>query len=534
MSDLDRVAARSSTAVHSTAAASVSTQAIEKLKAIGGNGLLFGGTDGLIDAFAEVFASIAASRSVESEAPVGEPQAELSSDGEPVQSVEGEAGDRGDDSDQSAASNVEAEPASVDESGGIVTEVLPDDIERLDVQEQAPIEVDPKTESESHPTIERVEIAAVEVETNEAHVEEIEAPVLVVQPTSLEDGTERRRRDHQEQPILRPVSGAETGKQRRDPSTPEDGVAHAIESDNLADNNVALEGSTTEEGDRLNPVRDRRGRDRGVDPFGPAQQTSSHPQRRSESAQPLIRTDAPADLASPPPASSAAAAAPPSNDGSSVQGQNLAAVLQRSVASNHLVARSTGHNRGALQAVDALVSPKENLKPKAEAQPADKNARSETVSRVKLIQRVSKAFQHFGPDGGVVRLRLAPAELGSVRLEMRIQQRSVEARVVAETEAAGAVLREHLPDLRQRLEAQGLQIERIEIETEGQGDFAGQPRDRGGQAWGEGSRDQQSWREGSQNRSTQPTEVSRAPAIRDTASQLSQAAVRRGGIDLRL
>lgn len=115
----------------------------------------------------------------------------------------------------------------------------------------------------------------------------------------------------------------------------------------------------------------------------------------------------------------------------------------------------------ALEGPNGLTPTKERPSGKA------KNAsNAETVSRVKLIQRVSKAFHHLGPDGGTVRLRLAPAELGSVRVEMRIQQRSVQARVVAETEAASNALREHLPELRQRLESQGLQIERLDVETE--------------------------------------------------------------------
>ncbi|OUX51385.1 MAG: hypothetical protein CBE43_03880 [Rhodopirellula sp. TMED283] len=91
---------------------------------------------------------------------------------------------------------------------------------------------------------------------------------------------------------------------------------------------------------------------------------------------------------------------------------------------------------------------------------------SDTLTRVKLIQRVSKAFQHLGPEGGVIRLRLAPAEMGSVRVEMRIQQRKVAARVIAETEAASAALREHLPDLRARLESFGMQVEQLDIETD--------------------------------------------------------------------
>lgn len=96
----------------------------------------------------------------------------------------------------------------------------------------------------------------------------------------------------------------------------------------------------------------------------------------------------------------------------------------------------------------------------------------EIVSRIKLIQRVSRAFQHLGRNGGTVRMRLAPAELGTVRIEMRVQDNQVSARVVAETDAASQALREHLPDLRLRLESQGMRVERIEVQTE-----SGEPRD---------------------------------------------------------
>ena len=102
---------------------------------------------------------------------------------------------------------------------------------------------------------------------------------------------------------------------------------------------------------------------------------------------------------------------------------------------------------------------------------ASRNA--ETLQRIKLIQRVSKAFQHFGSEGGVIRLRLAPAELGSIRLEMRIQQKKVNARVIAETESAETSLRQHLGDLRGRLEALGMQVESLEISRESSGSDSG-------------------------------------------------------------
>lgn len=101
----------------------------------------------------------------------------------------------------------------------------------------------------------------------------------------------------------------------------------------------------------------------------------------------------------------------------------------------------------------------------------------DTANRVKLIQRVSKAFQHVGADGGSIRIRLAPEELGTVRIEMQVQNKQVRARVVAETDAASQVLRENLPDLRSRLETLGVAVEQIDVETEGQestlGNFGG-------------------------------------------------------------
>ncbi len=118
-----------------------------------------------------------------------------------------------------------------------------------------------------------------------------------------------------------------------------------------------------------------------------------------------------------------------------------------------------------MQEIQATETRRTEARTEPDSQPAKKSA-ADTVSRVKLIQRVSKAFQHLGPEGGVIRLRLAPAEMGAVRVEMRIHQRKIQARVVAETEAASAALREHLPDLRARLESLGMQVEKLEIETD--------------------------------------------------------------------
>lgn len=154
---------------------------------------------------------------------------------------------------------------------------------------------------------------------------------------------------------------------------------------------------------------------------------------------------------------------------------------------------------------------------------------SSMAARVKLVQRVSRAFQHLGLDGGVIRLRLAPAELGSVRVEMQINQRKVEARVVAETEAASAALKEHLPDLRARLESYGMQVERLEVETETRDPQSGLPFDRHSQ---QRESEQQHHRRPYRQDRQESSPVALRPSIQPTATLNPKLAL--GSVDLRL
>ncbi len=86
------------------------------------------------------------------------------------------------------------------------------------------------------------------------------------------------------------------------------------------------------------------------------------------------------------------------------------------------------------------------------------------ADRVILVQRIARAFQRLGNGAGELRIRLHPQELGSVQLQMQVQGQTVNARIVAQSEMARDVLREHLPELRQRLTDGGLQVERLEVE----------------------------------------------------------------------
>ena len=192
---------------------------------------------------------------------------------------------------------------------------------------------------------------------------------------------------------------------------------------------------------------------------------------------------------------------------------------------------------GNIQTPGRPGAPAADTHAKKTTDPSKPSSANEIVNRAKLIQRVSKAFQHLGPEGGHVRLRLAPAELGTIRIEMRMNERRIQARVVAQSEAAGSALREHLPELRQRLETQGLQIERFQIEVE-TGDqetrsFLGQHHESGGQRGREGSRD---WSHSSSGDGVSPA-VSRSVSLADQAFESDGGTLPTivdGGMDVRL
>ena len=88
---------------------------------------------------------------------------------------------------------------------------------------------------------------------------------------------------------------------------------------------------------------------------------------------------------------------------------------------------------------------------------------ADKIARVRLVQRVSKAFHHLGRDGGNVRMRLAPDALGSMTLDMRVRGGAVEASVVTDHPAAAEAIRQNLSELRTRLEQGGLRVDRLEV-----------------------------------------------------------------------
>lgn len=87
------------------------------------------------------------------------------------------------------------------------------------------------------------------------------------------------------------------------------------------------------------------------------------------------------------------------------------------------------------------------------------------VDTARFLSRVAKAFLSAQQrDGNEVRLRLSPPELGSLRLQVSVQNGVMVARMETETEAARSSLVNNLPDLRERLAEQGIRVERFDID----------------------------------------------------------------------
>src|SRR5262245_33834280 len=86
------------------------------------------------------------------------------------------------------------------------------------------------------------------------------------------------------------------------------------------------------------------------------------------------------------------------------------------------------------------------------------------VDATRLLNRVARAFTAAQERDGEIRLRLSPPELGSLRLDVRVQDGVLVARLQTETDAARTAIVENLPALRDRLSEQGVRIERFDVD----------------------------------------------------------------------
>jgi len=104
------------------------------------------------------------------------------------------------------------------------------------------------------------------------------------------------------------------------------------------------------------------------------------------------------------------------------------------------------------------------------ARTEDPNARGLSIThadQARFVDRVARAVQATGDGGGTLRLRLSPPELGSLSLEVKVEQGVVTARVEADTQAARSLLLENLPLLRERLAEYGMRVDQFDVDLSG-------------------------------------------------------------------
>lgn len=524
MSDLEATNARAQTAAPITAIAS------GKLRAFAGNGNLFAETGSLVDPFAEVFARIAASTTQPIEPRDSSGDIESGQIAEDNKSIEADDGasteSEASDSDSAPEANVGPQIVVADQQV-----VVDDEISSID---ESNLAVDSESESlDKEPdqvVAEDVTIAAVDVDQSEtADSDDAKTAEVIPQSMVQTDDTNDRKRDRRETPT---VDLAEPNQRRGAnhdrAANSEQNVEIDGESDQINEQTLL---PTSEQDDAESPRVSRRRYTR-------SSEASEHaPQSVSQSNQTRATHRSDGVSSGLPTAESTVDPSGSSSDRSSAPtvSRNVEAVIAnvQNVASRVDRGNTSGGTqpgtRGSMQEIHSTETKRTEARTEPDSQPAKKSA-ADTVSRVKLIQRVSKAFQHLGPDGGVIRLRLAPAEMGAVRVEMRIHQRKVQARVVAETEAASAALREHLPDLRVRLESFGMQVERLEIETDANDQQQGSLFDADSQ------QNEQQWQRQNQprfNRQDSNAKQAVSPDVSQTASEYYVAGVS-SGVDVRL
>lgn len=109
-----------------------------------------------------------------------------------------------------------------------------------------------------------------------------------------------------------------------------------------------------------------------------------------------------------------------------------------------------------------------SLAPGTSSEPAANGAALSTFDRTRFVQRVTRAFQAAGDQGGQIRLRLSPPELGSLQLEISVKQGAMTAHIQADNSTAQQALLDSLPELRDRLARQDIRIDRFDVELTGQ------------------------------------------------------------------
>ncbi|MGB7327215.1 MAG: flagellar hook-length control protein FliK [Rubripirellula sp.] len=516
----------------------ISSAALQKLKSISGNGSVFASADGLVDAFSEVFARMAVAT------PQPTPSAmQPSSDDAAVSESEPIS-----DGENAEVENVENDSNSADAPVEVV--LASTDSESL----VEAVQTNAKLPNSDHDKSNGKDETGDDLSDSVAVAAAVGANQEAVKPNNDPSiGSETEFQSGDDQSASLGEKSARTDKSANntegvappidsvgDDTPTATGTEPAVapeptEAENLVGGTTDIESDT---GDSSR--RQRKGTRDNHHPADPSAKVNPNAQSNEQNGSNTGSIAIPESIL----AESAAANAPGVT--TETQSEKLLQTIQQTVTSaaaataapNATTASGTvpavrgggSNDASATTRVDSMTAPagaKTEAAAKSKAAGTSETSNADILTRIKLIQRVSKAFQHLGPEGGVVRLRLAPAELGTVRVEMRIQQKKVEARVVTNTEAASAALKEHLPELRARLESFGMSVENIEVETDASFD----------QNESSAFTDQESsWGQQSRRPPDHPQRPSRvSPAVsQSTSAPVAVGTAVSGGVDVRL
>jgi flagellar hook-length control protein FliK len=182
-----------------------------------------------------------------------------------------------------------------------------------------------------------------------------------------------------------------------------------------------------------------------------------------------------------PPAGTPAAAQPVANEDSAPP-EPLTSALRPPAAESQPEGRRDSPHAPApatLKETDANAASGQRFAQHLVAQHGERAAKGlelNSADQARFVDRVARAFRAAEGRNGVVRLRLSPPELGSLRLEIKVQGGALAARLEADTPQARSLLMDNLPVLRERLADQGIRIEQFDVELldrQSSGDFDG-------------------------------------------------------------
>ena len=194
---------------------------------------------------------------------------------------------------------------------------------------------------------------------------------------------------------------------------------------------------------------------------------------------------------SPPAAPSAAAnqvAGTPPQQTQETHGEQSAAAATEGLAAEHSLQRATDSHltqvteQGEKHALDGLSNQAHHVQQgqgtvagteTAKAMPQNPVVQLASGQQVAESQIFDQVVSHLsgsvnGESGRMV-LRLQPAELGSLKLDLAIEGDKISANIHAQNQQVQEVLERHLPQLRNALAEQGLKIEQFQVSVEQSG-----------------------------------------------------------------